>query len=160
MDGHMTEELDKNVQDDATRAAFQEAQSKIVDQMVEIRLKDPKNDFLKVRETLTRIGIGSKHQKKLFQSCHILCKYKTRYFITHFKLLFKLDGKPSDFTENDLARQNTIANLLASWELIELVNPDKSKEPIVPISQIKIIPYSEKKNYELVTKYTIGNKKN
>lgn len=133
-------------------------QEKIVSDFIEIRLKQP-DDFLKVRETLTRIGVASKHQKKLFQSCHILCKYKTRYFICHFKELFKLDGKPTDFTENDIARRNTIANLLASWGLVELVDAAKSVNPVVPINQVKIIPYKEKAEWELVAKYTIGSKK-
>jgi hypothetical protein len=133
-------------------------QEDIVSGFVEIKLKQP-DDFLKVRETLTRIGVASKHQKKLFQSCHILCKYKTRYFICHFKELFMLDGKPTDFTDNDKARRNTIANLLASWNLIELVSVEKSKEPVVAVNQIKIIPYKEKADWELVAKYTIGSKK-
>lgn len=137
---------------------FVTEQEKIVNDFIEIKLKQP-DDFLKVRETLTRIGVASKHQKKLFQSCHILCKYKTRYFICHFKELFKLDGKPTDFTENDVARRNTIANLLASWGLVELVDVAKSSNPVVPINQIKIIPYKEKSDWELVAKYTIGSKK-
>lgn len=133
-------------------------QNKIVDELVEIRLKSA-DDFLKVRETLTRIGIASRYQKKLFQSCHILCKQKTRYFICHFKELFRLDGKPTDFTENDIARRNTVANLLASWGLIELVDSKKTEAPVVPLSQIKILSFKEKGEWELVAKYTIGSKK-
>jgi hypothetical protein len=135
-------------------------QEDIVKSFIEVRLKDNNPDnFLKVRETLTRIGIASKYQKKLYQSCHILCKYKTRYFIVHFKQLFQLDGKPTDFTENDRARVNTIANLLASWGLIELVEPDKSQSPVVPVNQIKIIPFKEKNEWNLTAKYTIGVRK-
>jgi hypothetical protein len=133
-------------------------QERIVKDFIEVRLKQP-DDFLKVRETLTRVGVASKHQQKLFQSCHILCKKKSFYYIVSFKELFMLDGKPTDFTDNDKARRNTIANLLASWGLVELVDPEKSKNPIVPMNQIKIIPYKEKENWELVAKYTIGAKK-
>ena len=133
-------------------------QNAIVDSLIEIRLKSP-DDFLKVRETLTRVGVASKHQRTLFQSCHILCKQKTRYFLVHFKELFALDGKPTDFTENDLARRNAIANLLASWGLVELLDPTKSEAPVVPLQQIKIISYKDKNDWDLVAKYTIGTKK-
>jgi len=135
----------------------QTEQEKIVNSFIEVRLKQP-DDFLKIRETLTRIGVASKHQNKLFQTCHILCKHKTRYFIVMFKELFLLDGKPTDITPNDIARRNTIANLLASWNLVELVDPEKSKDPIVPVNQIKIIPYKQKTEWELIQKYTIGSK--
>jgi len=133
-------------------------QNAIVDSLIEIRLKSP-DDFLKVRETLTRVGVASKHQRTLFQSCYILCKQKTRYFLVHFKELFALDGKPTDFTENDLARRNAIANLLASWGLVELLDPTKSEAPVVPLQQIKIISYKDKNDWDLVAKYTIGTKK-
>ena len=132
-------------------------QTEIVNTLVEVRLKSP-DDFLVIKETLTRIGVASKHENKLYQSCHILCKYKTRYFITHFKEMFRLDGKPTDFTENDLARRNTIINLLVSWDLIELVDTEKTKAPVVPLRQIKILSHKEKKDWELVAKYTIGRK--
>ena len=146
------------MESDSEPAKVYNPQESIVTDFIEIRLKKP-DDFLKVRETLTRIGVASKHEKKLFQSCHILCKYKTRYFICHFKELFKLDGKPTDFTDNDRARRNTIANLLNSWSLVELVEPKKSETPTVPINQIKIISFAEKKDWQLIAKYTIGVKK-
>lgn len=127
----------------------------ILDDMIWVTLKE-KDDFLKVRETLTRIGIPSKKDKRLYQSCHILHK-KGDYAIVHFKELFGLDGKPSNFSESDKARRNTIANLLSDWGLIELMNKEKSESPIVPINQIKILPFNQKKEWELVTKYNIGN---
>jgi hypothetical protein len=122
-----------------------------------VTLKEP-DDFLKVRETLSRIGVASKKDKTLYQSCHILHK-QGRYYILHFKELFLLDGKPSDFTEEDIGRRNTIVNLLSEWNLITLVVPDKSKNPTVPISLIKIISHKEKNEWTLVTKYTIGKKR-
>ena len=128
-----------------------------LDELIEVKLIEP-DDFLKVRETLSRIGIASYKDKTLYQSCHILHK-KSKYYILHFKELFLLDGKKSDFTEDDKARRNTIANLLHEWELVDLVNEDKSKSPVVPISQIKIISHKEKNNWNLVQKYTIGKKK-
>jgi hypothetical protein len=121
---------------------------------VEIKLPDPDN-FLKVRETLSRIGVASKKDKTLYQSCHILHK-KGKYYITHFKQLFLLDGKQSDFTEDDRARLNTIANLLDEWKLVELVDEQKSAEPVAPLSQIKIISHKEKSEWNLITKYNIG----
>ena len=127
------------------------------DQMVEVILNEP-DDFLKVRETLTRIGVASRKEKKLYQSCHILHK-QGKYYIVHFKELFALDGKPSDISENDYARRNTIINLLCDWGLIEIVQKDLTVEPIAPLSQIKILPYKEKNNWELVAKYNIGKKK-
>jgi len=114
-------------------------------------------DFLKVRETLTRIGVASKKEQRLFQSCHILHK-QGLYYIVHFKELFGLDGKPSNFSEEDVGRRNTIANLIAEWGLFTLVDTQKSKEPVAPMSQIKIIPFKEKDEWELVTKYNIGRK--
>ena len=123
---------------------------------VEVDLKS-QDDFLKVRETLTRIGIASKKEKKLYQSCHILHK-RGRYVILSFKELFKLDGKESNFTESDLARRNTIAKLLHDWNLVEIKDLDQVEEPLVPISQIKIIPHKEKNQWELVAKYQVGSK--
>jgi hypothetical protein len=128
-----------------------------IEELVEVTLKEP-DDFLKVRETLSRIGVASKKDKTLYQSCHILHK-QGRYYILHFKELFLLDGKPSDFTEEDIGRRNTIVNLLSEWNLITLVVPDKSKNPTVPISLIKIISHKEKNEWTLVTKYTIGKKR-
>jgi hypothetical protein len=124
---------------------------------VEVTLPDPDN-FLKVRETLSRIGVASKKDNTLFQSCHILHK-QGRYYIVHFKQLFLLDGKQSDFTDDDKGRLNTIANLLHEWELIDLVNKDKSANPVAPLSQIKIISHKEKNNWNLVAKYNIGKKR-
>ncbi len=128
-----------------------------IDNMVEVVLKKP-DDFLKVRETLTRIGVASKKSDALFQSCHILHK-QGKYYITHFKELFALDGKPTDFTEDDLGRRNTIANLLAEWELVDLVVPEKSAAPVATLSQIKVIPFNQKGDWELITKYNIGKKR-
>ena len=121
---------------------------------LEITLKDPE-DFLKVRETLSRIGVASKKEKILYQSCHILHK-KGRYFITHFKELFALDGKEADFQDNDIERRNTIAKLLSDWGLAVLVEP--IQEEYAPLSQIKIISFKEKGEWELVPKYNIGKK--
>jgi hypothetical protein len=126
------------------------------DNMIEVKLNEG-DDFLKVRETLTRIGVASRKDKTLYQSCHILHK-QGRYFIVHFKELFALDGKPSNFTESDISRRNTIANLLAEWGLLKLVNPDLSKEPVAPISQIKVLPFKEKDQWNLTAKYNIGKK--
>ena len=129
----------------------------IIQEMVEVKLNEP-DDFLKVRETLTRIGIASRKEKTLFQSCHILHK-QGKYYIVHFKELFALDGKTTNFTENDQARRNSIANLLAEWELVELVDTDKSAEPTVPLSQLKILSFKEKDEWNLTPKYNIGNKR-
>jgi hypothetical protein len=129
----------------------------IVDNMIEVLLESP-DDFLKIRETLTRIGVASKKDKKIFQSCHILHK-QNRYFIVHFKELFALDGKPTNFSEDDVARRNTISNLLAEWNLYKLINPEKTKSPVAPISQIKIIAYKEKSEWILEQKYNIGKKR-
>ncbi len=123
---------------------------------VEIRLKQP-DDFLKVRETLTRIGVASKKDRILYQSCHILHK-QGRYAILHFKELFGLDGKPNNMTEEDLSRRNTISNLLWEWDLIELVDPEKTKIPVAPMNQIKILPFKEKDQWQLQQKYSIGLK--
>ena len=123
--------------------------------MLEVSLKEP-DDFLKVRETLTRIGVASRKDKKLFQSCHILHK-QGRYFIVHFKELFALDGKHSNLSENDLQRRNTIAQLLADWGLISIVNPNIAENK-APLSQIKVISFKDKGNWTLETKYNIGKK--
>ena len=127
------------------------------DMMVEITLSEP-DDFLKVRETLTRIGVASRKEKKLFQSCHILHK-QGRYFIVHFKELFLLDGKPSSLLENDVQRRNTIATLLADWGLVSIVNPESARD-LAPLRQIKVIPFKEKSQWELCPKYNIGNSNN
>lgn len=124
---------------------------------VEVTLPTP-DSFLKIKETLTRIGISSRKDKKLFQSCHILHK-KGRYSILHFKELFILDGKHNTFTEEDHARRNTIVNLLEEWELVKIVDAEKTKDPIASLNQIKIISYKEKDDWELTVKYNIGNAK-
>lgn len=116
-----------------------------------------KDDFLKIKETLTRVGVASKKEKVLYQSCHILHK-QGRYFIVHFKQLFALDGKPTNITENDLARRNTIAILLEDWGLLKLVHPEKIEQLQVSLSQIKILGYKEKEDWMLESKYTIGKK--
>ena len=123
--------------------------------MVEIRLNQP-DDFLKVRETLTRIGVASRGENKLYQSCHILHK-QGRYFIVHFKELFLLDGKISDFSENDIQRRNRITRLLSDWGLVTVVE-EELIEDLAPINQIKILPFKEKKEWELIPKYSIGSK--
>ena len=128
-----------------------------ISSLVEVKLKEDE-DFLKIRETLTRIGVASRKDKTLFQSCHILHK-QGKYYITHFKELFSMDGKPSNFTEDDISRRNSIANLLAEWGLVELVNPEKTKEPVSPLSQIKVLPHKEKDEWNLAAKYNIGKKK-
>ena len=125
--------------------------------MLEVTLNEP-DDFLKIRETLTRIGVASRKDQKLFQSCHILHK-QGRYFIVHFKELFLLDGKPSSLLENDVQRRNTIATLLADWGLVSLVNPETAKD-LAPLRQIKVIPFKEKAQWELCPKYNIGNSNN
>jgi len=123
--------------------------------MLEVTLNEP-DDFLKVRETLTRIGVASRKDNTLVQSCHILHK-QGRYFIVHFKELFLLDGKKSNLEENDVARRNTIATLMSDWGLVSIDNRDKAK-PLAPLRQIKIIPFKEKNNWTLQPKYNIGNK--
>ena len=123
--------------------------------MLEVSLKEP-DDFLKVRETLTRIGVASRKDKKLFQSCHILHK-QGRYFIVHFKELFALDGKHSNLSDNDIERRNTITQLLADWGLISIINPDNATTR-APLSQIKVISFKDKNNWSLETKYNIGKK--
>tara|TARA_A200000159_G_C7242471_1_gene305172 strand:- start:44 stop:484 length:441 start_codon:yes stop_codon:yes gene_type:complete len=126
------------------------------DQMVEISLNEP-DDFLKVRETLTRIGVASRKEKKIYQSCHILHK-QGRYFLVHFKELFALDGKHANLTTNDVQRRNRIAQLLADWGLVEVLNVDQIKD-IAPLNQIKVLAYRDKGDWILETKYNIGSKK-
>ena len=123
--------------------------------MLEVTLNEP-DDFLKIRETLTRIGVASRKDRKLYQSCHILHK-QGRYFIVHFKELFLLDGKKSNLEENDIARSNTIATLMSDWGLLTIEQVNQA-QPIAPLRQIKIIPYKEKNEWELCPKYNIGNK--
>ena len=127
-------------------------------QFVEVTLNE-QDDFLKVRETLTRIGVSSRKEKVLYQSCHILHK-QGQYYITHFKELFLLDGKPSNISENDIQRRNAIAKLLEEWGLVTIVNPQIMIDNIAPLHQIKIISFKEKNEWELVTKYNIGKKSN
>ena len=124
------------------------------DQMVEVLLNEP-DDFLKVRETLSRIGVASRKERKLYQSCHILHK-QGKYYIVHFKELFALDGKDTNLNENDISRRNSIASLLGDWGLVEIVG---SAEPKAPLSQIKVIAFKEKDEWELETKYNIGKKR-
>jgi hypothetical protein len=126
----------------------------IPDDMLEVTLNEP-DDFLKIRETLTRIGVASRKDNKLFQSCHILHK-QGRYFIVHFKELFLLDGKPSNLVENDIQRRNTITTLLSDWGLVTMVKPSQAKD-VAPLRQIKVIPFKEKSQWELCPKYNIGN---
>ena len=128
-----------------------------IEDLLEVKLKN-EDDFLKVKETLTRIGVASRKDKTLYQSCHILHK-RGKYYIVHFKELFALDGKNTDFEDNDLGRRNAIANLLSEWGLVEVVNKDKSSLPMAPLSQIKIISYKEKNEWELTAKYNIGKKR-
>ena len=122
--------------------------------MLEVTLNEP-DDFLKIRETLTRNGVASRKDNKLFQSCHILHK-QGRYFIVHFKELFLLDGKPSNLIENDIQRRNTITTLLSDWGLVTMVKPSQAKD-VAPLRQIKVIPFKEKSQWELCPKYNIGN---
>jgi len=128
----------------------------MLETMIEVTLKT-RNDFLVVKETLTRIGVASKKDNTLYQSCHILHK-QGQYFIVHFKEMFLLDGKKSDFTQEDIARRNTIANLLQEWKLLTLVDPKKSSTPVVPVSSLKILHADEKVDWDLCVKYTIGKK--
>lgn len=125
--------------------------------MIEVQLNN-EDDFLKVRETLTRIGIASRKDMTLYQSCHILHK-QGKYYIVHFKELFALDGKPTNFDEADISRRNTIANLISEWGLVKLVDAEKSADPVSPLSQIKVLPHKDKDDWNLVAKYNIGRKK-
>jgi hypothetical protein len=123
---------------------------------IEVTLNE-QDDFLKVRETLTRIGVSSRKEKVLYQSCHILHK-QGKYYIVHFKELFALDGKPSNISENDIQRRNAIANLLEEWGLVKILNPKLMEDNIAPLHQVKIISFKEKDDWELITKYNIGKK--
>jgi len=127
-----------------------------VDDLVEIKLKDDE-DFLKIKETLTRMGISSRKENKLYQSCHILHK-KGKYYIVHFKELFELDGLESDMDETDEGRRNTITNLLVEWGLCELVDEEQTKDPVISLKQMKILSHKEKSDWELCPKYHIGKK--
>ena len=124
------------------------------ERMLEVKLKEP-DDFLKVRETLSRIGVASRKERKLYQSCHILHK-QGRYYIVHFKELFALDGKETNITENDISRRNSISVLLSDWGLVEIIG---DTEPKAPLSQIKVISFKEKSEWDLETKYNIGKKR-
>jgi hypothetical protein len=129
-----------------------------VEDLLEISLKADE-DFLKVKETLTRIGVSSRQEKKLYQSCHILHK-RGKYYIVHFKELFALDGLPTDIDDTDIGRRNTIANLMDEWGLLTIVDQKKASDPIVSLAQIKIIPHRDKAEWELIPKYHIGKRKN
>jgi len=129
----------------------------IMETFLEVKLAE-EEDFLKIKETLTRIGIASHKEKKLYQSCHILHN-RGRYFIVHFKELFLLDGKESDFTEDDLGRRNTIASLVEQWGLFRIVDYKRFEEPKTPLNKIKVLPFKDKDEWTLVSKYTVGRKK-
>ena len=129
----------------------------LIDTLVQIELPNDES-FLKIKETLTRIGIASRKEKKLYQSCHILHK-QGKYYIVHFKELFMLDGKINNFDDGDKSRRNTIVNLLEEWGLVKVVDPKVVNDPVAPLSQIKILPHSEKDQWELVAEYSIGKKK-
>lgn len=129
----------------------------IIDTLLEVKLGE-EDDFLKVRETLSRIGVASRKDKTLYQSCHILHK-QGKFYIVHFKEMFALDGKPTNFSDEDRGRRNTIAKLLEDWALVKIVESDKFGEPKAAMNQIKILPHKEKDEWTLVTKYAIGKKK-
>jgi len=129
----------------------------IIDSFLEVSLTDDEN-FLKVKETLTRIGVASRKEKRLYQSCHILHK-RGKYYIVHFKELFALDGKNADFSLDDIARRNTIAELLEEWGLFNIINKDQFQDPKTPLNQIKILSYKEKPEWILESKYSVGKKK-
>jgi hypothetical protein len=129
----------------------------VVDSLIEVKIAE-EEDFLKIKETLTRIGVASRKDQKLYQSCHILHK-QGKYYIVHFKELFALDGKPSDFTIEDKGRRNTIIQLLEEWGLIKVVESNLIADPKAPMSQVKIIPHKDKDNWTLEAKYNIGRKK-
>lgn len=130
----------------------------ILDSLIEVKIAE-EEDFLKIKETLTRIGVASRKDKKLYQSCHIFHK-QGKYYIVHFKEMFSIDGKPSNFSDEDKGRRNKIVSLLEDWGLLKVVEPQKIKEPISPMSQIKIINHKEKKDWVLEAKYNMGRKKN
>ena len=128
----------------------------LLDLLIEVKIGE-EEDFLKIKETLTRIGVASRKEKKLYQSCHIFHK-QGKYYIVHFKELFALDGKPTNFSDEDKARRNTITNLLAEWELVDIVDIERTNDIIAPLNQIKIIAHKEKNEWQLIPKYNIGNK--
>ena len=128
-----------------------------IEDMLEISFKE-NDDFLKIRETLTRIGVASRKDKTLYQSCHILHK-RGKYYLVHFKELFALDGKESSISENDLARRNAIARLLEEWDLLSILDEEQASTPLAPMSQIKVLPHKEKSEWNLVAKYNIGTAK-
>lgn len=130
----------------------------LVNDLLEIKL-DKDDDFLKVKETLTRIGVASRKDKTLYQSCHILHK-QGKFYIVHFKEMFALDGKPTDFSDDDRGRRNTIAQLLEDWHLVKIVKPENFDYPVAPLNQIKILTFKEKDDWKLVAKYSIGKKSN
>ena len=125
-----------------------------IENMLEISFSE-NDDFLKIRETLTRIGVASRKDRTLYQSCHILHK-RGKYYLVHFKELFALDGKESSISENDIARRNAIARLLEEWKLLKIVKPEQASTPLAPMSQIKVLPHKEKNEWSLVAKYNIG----
>jgi hypothetical protein len=129
----------------------------LIETLVEVRIGE-EQDFLKIKETLTRIGVASRKDNKLYQSCHILHK-QGKYYIVHFKELFGLDGKPTDFSDEDKGRRNTIINLLQDWDLVKVVDERQIDDPRAAMSQIKILPHKDKGQWELVAKYNIGRKK-
>jgi hypothetical protein len=129
----------------------------LIETLVEVRIGE-EQDFLKIKETLTRIGVASRKDNKLYQSCHILHK-QGRYYIVHFKELFALDGKPTDFSDEDKGRRNTIINLLQDWDLVKVIDAKQIEEPKAAMSQVKILPHKDKGQWELVAKYNIGRKK-
>ena len=128
-----------------------------IENMLEISFKE-NDDFLKIRETLTRIGVASRKDRTLYQSCHILHK-RGKYYLVHFKELFALDGKESSISENDLARRNAIARLLEEWGLLKIIVPTQASTPLAPMSQIKVLPHKEKNEWSLIAKYNIGTTK-
>lgn len=129
----------------------------VIKSLVEVTL--PSDDaFLKVKETLTRIGVASRRDQKLYQSCHILHK-QGRYYIVHFKELFMLDGKINNFDDEDRGRRNAVVNLLEEWNLVNVVDPSQIEDPVAPLSQIKVLAYKDKDQWELIPKYSIGKKK-
>lgn len=129
----------------------------LLDSLIEVKIAE-EEDFLKIKETLTRIGVASRKEKKLYQSCHIFHK-QGKYYIVHFKEMFAIDGKPSNFSDEDKARRNKIIELLQDWELLKVVESDSIKDPIASMSQIKIINYKEKNDWTLEAKYNMGRKK-
>lgn len=129
----------------------------LIETLVEVRIGE-EQDFLKIKETLTRIGVASRKDNKLYQSCHILHK-QGKYYIVHFKELFALDGKPTDFSDEDKGRRNTIINLLQDWDLVKVVDVRQIDDPRAAMSQVKILPHKDKGQWELVAKYNIGRKK-